>query len=214
MFASPLVFALIAVFSGANLFGISVSTGSAGGIGAADLGRTRAQELVEAYSSMGVPAQNVLALNDSRLQDGMDQSWETQAVVDAVVSAISSKDGTWPARFDAIVTFDDKGISGHANHIGVARAASGVANLYGQSKVWRLTTLSLPFKYGSLPYALVARLSAGRSTSPRCVYVLSSPRGYLRAVRAMQTHVSQLVWFRYGWWLLSSYVFGVEVCLD
>lgn len=226
MFFSPLITALLTVVPASNLFGISVSVGSAGGDDGGNLGRTRAKELVDAYGFFGVPSGNVIAIDDTLLRDGMHESWQTDAIVQAVDTAVGEQGG-WPARFDAVVTFDDGGISGHPNHISVARSATAVAALFkGPSpgeilldkapSIWRLRSLPMYRKYGSLPYALFARIAAPfQSQATRyCSFTLSSPAGYVRAAQAMRAHASQLVWFRYGWWISSSYVFGSEVCRD
>ncbi|CAO1628744.1 unnamed protein product [Parajaminaea phylloscopi] len=223
MFFSPLINALLTLLPAASIFGISVSVGQAGG-SAQDLGATRARELVAAYGAFDVPASNVVAIDDAALPDGMTETWQTEAIVQAVRNATRSgaTSARWPTQFDAIVTFDSAGISNHPNHAGVADAASSVASLFAaegrRPAVWRLRSVPLYQKYGSLPHAILARIWSTRSMFPHqrhdCAYVLAAPGQYMRSLAAMRAHASQLVWFRYGWWTLSSYVFGGELCRD
>lgn len=215
MFFSPLILSLLSSSSlvpAANLFGISACVGSAGGSdNDAGLGATRARELVDAYEMLGVPRGNVLAMDVEGMKDGMGVRWERSRVVDEVTRAVGGASSGWPTTFDYIVTFDSVGVSGHANHRSVAEAAEKVATRLGSARVLRLTSLPLWAKYGGLPYALLRRLRRS-SSATSCSYALSSPAEYSRAAKAMQAHASQLVWFRYGWWALSSYVYGVEFC--
>lgn len=230
MFFSPLILSLLSSSSSllpaANLFGISACVGSAGGSSSdAGLGATRSKELVDAYEMLGVPRGNVLAMDVEGMKDGMRVRWERSRVVEEVTRAVLEGKGAsastaatssvalsvWPSTFDYIVTFDSAGVSGHANHRSVAEAAQEVAARLGSARVLRLTSLPLWAKYGGLPYALLRRLTQS-SSATSCSYALSSPAEYSRAAKAMQAHASQLVWFRYGWWALSSYVYGVEVC--
>lgn len=217
MFFSPLILSLLSSsLLPANIYGLSASSGSFGTPYHSNetLGATRSRELVEAYAMLGVPRDNVLALEVDGMRDGMRERWRKDTVVEEVSKAIAGTE-TWPRTFDYIVTFDQGGVSGHANHRSVAAAADAVGARLGGGRVLRLTSLPLWSKYGGLPYALLRRLKsiASPSTSSRaCSFALSSPWEYRRAAKAMQAHASQLVWFRYGWWALSSYVFGAELC--
>lgn len=209
MFFSPVLAQVLTQVPADNVYAVSTSIGGS---------QIRAQELLNAYAVFGVPSSNVIALDHAQLQDGPDVSWPIDVVVQAVVDAMQQRG--WPLQgFDEMITFDEEGVSSHPNHRAIAASAKPLASLLGNAtRINRLTSLPLPLKYGSLPVALLHRvaLSFASSTSGTtpCSYALLSPRQYLTAAQAMRAHRSQLLWFRYGWWTLSSYVFGGELCVD
>lgn len=203
----------------------------------------------------------VLAIDAEGLQDGMTNEWEAERVVQVVLEKLTEVGVLTPGGVadadqptagtetgteaeaatgpDWILTFDNGGVSGHANHRALARAgpllaerlAGGAYSVRGHGRalrpqVYANPTLPLALKYGSLPYALAARIWAllkpvplrlppSSSSTPdgTCLTALSSPGEYLTSLRAMRHgHASQMEWFRWGWWVLSSYVFGGRVC--
>lgn len=184
----------------------------------------RIQELVSAYSHFSVDESRIIWVNDLALQDGMQQVWDPQRVVDAVINRLASVNTTASFNPDWIITFDEYGISGHANHKALAQAAPLLARELGATDrapatVYRLATLPLPFKYAGLPYALwqrlVSLLSPASPSSRTCLTALSTPEQYLTSLQAMRSgHRSQMKWFRWLWWMASSYVYGAEVCPD
>lgn len=94
-----------------------------------------------------------------------------------------------------MVTFDSQGITQHPNHVVLAKVPGllGIRSLELQSP-------SILAKFTGPLYALYAGLT--RSDNPKEVTIIASPSQYLEALRAMQCHWSQLVWFR---WLYVSF---------
>jgi len=107
MFFTPMLTAL----QHANLHILCLSTGNADG-----LGEKRVNELIKSAAVFGIPANRTWCVDDPRLQDGMKQHWDTNAIVSHVTRAVDA------FRIDFVITFDDYGISGHPNHIAVAHA--------------------------------------------------------------------------------------------
>ncbi|XP_076434570.1 N-acetylglucosaminyl-phosphatidylinositol de-N-acetylase-like isoform X2 [Babylonia areolata] len=102
-----------------------------------------------------------------------------------------------------IVTFDDYGVSGHANHITVSKAIRNIfrdgKNFKGVESVLYLESISVWRKYlGILDLPFTFLLS-----SHTC---LLSPAHVLRGQRAMVAHRSQLEWFRMVYIVLSRYM--------
>ena len=100
-----------------NLYLLCLSTGNFDG-----LGKVREKELHASAKFLGFQESEVI--DDPDLQDGMQSHWDTQKVADTVSKYLRTKQGETEINF--IVTFDEKGISSHPNHIavhkGVARA--------------------------------------------------------------------------------------------
>ena len=55
-------------------------------------------------------------VNDERLQDGMDNVWDKKVVASYIREEVKTR------KVEAILTFDNYGVSGHVNH----RACYGV----------------------------------------------------------------------------------------
>lgn len=236
----------------------------------------------------------VLIFSDDQLLDGMHEQWDPKRVRDVLLAGMEERFfqlrrdtgsgsgsgaemgvGEWEGQeqeqdwtFDWLLTFDEAGISGHANHRALREAAPLVADALAaraqqaaaattttmadtagegeggvrRPQIWVLPTLPLALKYGSLPFAVAQRaasllfpLSRARATIASsqgssessattttsssssnvgtCLTFLSSPQEYLVSLAAMRDgHASQMLWFRYAWWGLSSYVFGGRIC--
>lgn len=145
------------------------------------------------------------------------------------------------------MTFDDRGISSHPNHISLER---GVRALLSNSpkknlRAFSLKTTALIPKYTGAGAALYAKLehalcatlprllSSSASTPPwtlppslealrivDCTKYEENGRGravfvsgwaeYARALRAMRSHRSQLVWFRWLYVTFSRYMWVNE----
>ncbi|KIH92586.1 hypothetical protein SPBR_03147 [Sporothrix brasiliensis 5110] len=90
---------------------ISISTGNNYGIG--DL---RKKELVGSCTALQIDPARCLALDHPDLQDNPTKWWDT-ALLQTVVQEYIDK---W--NIDAIITFDEGGVSGHINHRAVSAA--------------------------------------------------------------------------------------------
>jgi N-acetylglucosaminylphosphatidylinositol deacetylase len=102
---------------------------------------------------------------------------------------------------DIIVTFDNRGISGHPNHIavhgGVMEASRNLA-VFGITQILTLESVSLFRKYLSYADSIFC------STMTHLIYFAPSP---LDSHRALTHHDSQYVWFRKLFVLFSRYTF-------
>lgn len=194
MFFAPLLSRL----ARSQVNALILSTGDADGMGS-----FRKKEAQEAYANWGVPARRVDVLNDPLLQDGMQTEWEEGYVSSLLRMRIAA------LGIDAVITFDGSGVSGHSNHRTCFRAAQA---LQDEVQVWTLQSHALAGKYLSLLKA-VWGMSMCRSRAVLGLYkrkevcILASPTGYRLALRAMRSHASQLVWFRYFYLVLSEYMY-------
>ncbi|KAI0191559.1 putative deacetylase LmbE-like domain-containing protein [Astrocystis sublimbata] len=133
------------------------------------------------------------------------------------------------ASIDVLITFDSTGVSSHPNHISLYHGARAFVGslLRGRRPGWAapvdlytLTSVGIWRKYTSIFDAattLLAALFRGERKSsdrgnPGTLVHMSTllgggREGYGAARRAMtHAHQSQMVWFRWGWILLSRYM--------
>lgn len=131
-----------------------------------------------------------------------------------------------PFRADArqprgyqLLTFDTGGVSRHANHAACFEAVREVVTAESASGVhvhaYALETVSIARKFLGLPHAVAQHVALTKRPSrrneggvPARLAFLSSPQGYAQALQAMAQHHSQLVWFRYLYVVLSTYMYG------
>ncbi|KAJ3589421.1 hypothetical protein NHX12_010266 [Muraenolepis orangiensis] len=83
--------------------------------------------------------------------------------------------------FNMVLTFDGRGVSGHANHTALHEAVSHLASTGQVSEVSWLW--------------------------PSALCCVTGPSGYAQAKAAMFCHVSQLLWFRHIYIFFSRYMF-------
>ncbi|RLN98676.1 hypothetical protein BBJ28_00017541 [Nothophytophthora sp. Chile5] len=180
------------------------------------LGAIREKELLNCVEFLGLSSTNVQVLEDPKLQDGMQTQWDVAHVASVVLAYMDKH------AIDAVFTFDDYGVSGHANHIathfGVKRAlkqqqercnVAPDAGTKAASPVrgWALESTGLLRKYvGVLDTALSFWQSGGRNEgqSDRQFVFLGRP---LWNYRAMALHRSQFVWYRRLFVVFSRYTF-------
>jgi N-acetylglucosaminylphosphatidylinositol deacetylase len=114
------------------------------------------------------------------------------------------------------LTFDNKGISGHPNHIGLHEGAAEFVRRSAKHDVtvFSLTTVPVTDKYigylAPLYYQVLARMLGAPHIANSANRFISSFWGYATAFRAMQDHWSQLVWFRWLYILTSRYMWMNE----
>ncbi|KAJ3337217.1 N-acetylglucosaminyl-phosphatidylinositol de-N-acetylase, partial [Kappamyces sp. JEL0680] len=110
-----------------------------------------------------------------------------------------------------ICTFDDYGVSGHANHRAVFHAVQEAKHSLALSiPAYRLRSTSVLAKYSSLPGALYFHLS-NMAVQDGPISLLSDPTDYYYGVSAMFQHKSQLVWFRYIYLAMSTFMIYNEL---
>lgn len=117
-----------------------------------------------------------------------------------------------------IITFDIKGVSGHANHRACFHAIQHLSHssslLTSNTSLFVLHTLPVHLKFLSLPLALVRHAmpsSSVKRQGRQQIRFLSNFKEYLRARSAMTAHQSQLVWFRYLYIIMSAYMYNNEL---
>ena len=127
---------------------------------------------------------------------------------------------------DVLITFDKNGVSSHPNHRSLHAGAvhwlqtmmKGRSGWDVPVKLYRLGSTNMVRKYASLldlPFTLVHVVLGSISRSgkrnekefPSRLLFLNDFSSYRKAQRTMtEAHKSQMVWFRWGWILLSRYM--------
>lgn len=141
--------------------------------------------------------------------------------------APGSRNASPPARptVDVLITFDDKGVSSHPNHVSLYHGArtfiGGLGRLAGDGQstvaMYTLSSVSIWRKYAGVVDALATyvmqwlggdnRGADHDAEKPESLVFLSDTSRVRSAWRAMtEAHVSQMIWFRYGWISLSRYM--------
>jgi N-acetylglucosaminylphosphatidylinositol deacetylase len=186
--------------SGAEVHLVCLSDGAAGGDG-----ETRKAELLKVKELLELEGLCIVDTDD--LRDGMETQWPAKTVM-AVLDAYT--EGA-PVKFDYVVTFDGRGVSGHVNHIAtyegtrqwIEEKRNGPGASSDLPQVWVLESTNLVRKLsGALDFAMSYLETL---TSSRRVFVPSpSPRQVVAAVRL---HKSQFVWYRKLFLAFSRYTF-------
>ncbi|CAG5044066.1 unnamed protein product [Parnassius apollo] len=189
MFFGPTIYRLCE--QGADVYILCLSNGNYDG-----KGDIRPKELWNACKLLGVPAENICLMNDTRLQDDPKVQWPVQVIAKLIHHHLEM------LEVDTLVTFDRGGISSHPNHSAVFYAVAYIfveKNMPKRCTVYTLDSVNILRKYMSF---LDLPLS----------FVLSSKRYFLRwtesrrVTRAMKQHRSQMVWFRYLYVIFSRYM--------
>ncbi|KAI6182420.1 N-acetylglucosaminylphosphatidylinositol deacetylase [Aphelenchoides bicaudatus] len=186
MFFAPTIVHLLR--QNCKFYVICASTGDSEG-----LGHLRKDELFKSCQAFGIPEKNVTLLHVSGLLDGQPK-WETEKLARIVLQHIERLD------IDVVITFDERGISAHSNHISCFHALQFLYSnglVPSDVQIFILETVSLLRKY-------IGLLDLYPSFFSSTFMVISSP---LIAWSSMQKHRTQLVWFRYLYLVFSRYVF-------
>jgi len=187
-----------------------MSTGNNYGIG--DL---RKEELRGSCEALGIHASRCIALDHPELQDNPKVWWNTDLIEDIVREYVKKWD------VDAIITFDEGGVSGHINHRAVSAAVSTYASTDANAPTaYMVQTTSLVRKYtflGDLPLTafpfswrilgaiLFPTTTADVSYSDKAL-VANTWERYIKTRRAFRHHNSQYSWDRHLYLILSRYV--------
>ncbi|XP_060768577.1 N-acetylglucosaminyl-phosphatidylinositol de-N-acetylase isoform X5 [Neoarius graeffei] len=110
---------------------------------------------------------------------------------------------TWD-YLSQVLTFDEGGVSGHANHIAIYKALGHLAfvgRIPEGCQVLSLHTISILRKYLSLFELPISWLL------PSSFCCIIGPNEYKKAKEAMLHHRSQLLWFRRLYILFSRYMY-------
>ncbi|KIW17128.1 hypothetical protein PV08_04319 [Exophiala spinifera] len=169
-------------------------------------GHIRKAEVKAACAVLGILKHHCEVLEMQDLQDDPQQTWPPETV-GAVVRYYVSR---W--RADAIITFDNTGVSGHENHIMVS---DGALKIFAPTKpnipVYTLTTTNVMRKYsllGDLPLTFLKLVMEGMFSgqSGHSALFLNSFPMWCRGVTAFTRHSSQFSWGRYFYVVLSRYM--------
>ncbi|KAI0424450.1 putative deacetylase LmbE-like domain-containing protein [Xylaria sp. FL1042] len=231
MFFAPTVLSLTRPDTGNHVKILCLSTGNADG-----LGETRRRELVKSALLLGLRKEDdIFCLDSPDFPDSMTATWDSDRISALLSSAFAPRLTSGPkeaptAAIDALITFDGSGVSSHPNHISLYHGARAFISsllrrirpgLASPVDLYTLTSVGVLRKYTSfldtLPtmFALLFRGRAARRENDKGnpgTLVSMSPlfgrrESYGTARRAMTgAHQSQMVWFRWGWILLSRYM--------
>ncbi|PHH61759.1 hypothetical protein CDD82_2103 [Ophiocordyceps australis] len=225
MFFAPTVQALAHAAAGNHVKLLCLCSGNAAG-----LGETRKRELVQSALLLGLrDADDVFVVDDGlAFPDSMTASWSPDKIASLLASAFSRPAS--PAVIDVLITFDPRGVSGHANHIALYHGAVEFARRLAASSncrldLYTLSSVALVRKYASLLDGLATLLpvllrphasaSSSSSTAPQRLVFANSLTRLPTAWRAMtQAHKSQMLWFRWLWILFSRYMLVNELRLE
>ncbi|KAI1172953.1 putative deacetylase LmbE-like domain-containing protein [Nemania sp. FL0916] len=234
MFFAPTVLALTRPESGNHVKILCLSTGNADGLGetrrrelvkSALLLGLRHESDVLVIDSPDFPD----SMTTTWDKDGISKLLSSSFVPRSANASGAARDEAPTAAIDVLITFDGSGISSHPNHISLYHGARAFiqallrANPGWASPVdlYTLTSVGIVRKYTSFLDTLATlatvlfRGSEARRPSdqgnPGTLINMSSLFGghesYGTARRAMtEAHRSQMVWFRWGWILMSRYM--------
>lgn len=169
---------------------VCLSTGNADGFGS-----TRTKELKKCLSLYNIEMSNVHVFDHPSLQDGMDSDWPVNVICEMVFNTIKL---TNPST---VITFDERGVSGHANHISTFRGVERCAQIM---KADLLCPVFLKLNSKNVLRKFCGPIDIILAILLRELYVYHhvSP---LLAMKGIYTHKSQNVWYRRIFIVLSSF---------
>ncbi|KXT08968.1 hypothetical protein AC579_4033 [Pseudocercospora musae] len=208
MFFAPTLLALTNPALGNQFVILCFSSGDADG-----LGHIRKKELVKSALHLGIRSSEHVVVSD--FQDSMTQTWDSKLIAQNLAKLFAS-----PASIDVLITFDERGVSGHPNHVSLYHGCVAFLKslMQGRSgwecpvKLYTLTSTNVVRKYSSVMDAAVTVMACIFRTKEKGAYptplmMVSLPSDVKRAQEAMTTaHKSQMRWFRWGWIGISRYM--------
>ena len=191
MFFTPTIAGLIE--DGWEVSVLCLSTGGRDG----EENATRSAELELVGEELGI---HVLFADgaDVRFPDGMDTTWRMQEIADVVQDFVED------SGVDAVITFDDYGVSGHGNHVAVSRGVDYFRRFRpcpANVDFYFLHSTSIWRKYSG-PFDTF--VSAMVCAPPDATYAVAD---WSLAARLMGLHASQNVWYRRLFTVFSRYVY-------
>ncbi|XP_053312966.1 N-acetylglucosaminyl-phosphatidylinositol de-N-acetylase [Spea bombifrons] len=160
-------------------------------------GHIRKNELIQSCSALGIPPSNVMIIDHRDLPDNPKVQWDNNLLSTLILNHIKDK------NIDLVITFDERGVSGHSNHISLCstiRLLSFSRRLPKGCSVLVLETVNVFRKYLS-----VLDLPISWFCPQDVLFVLSGEQ-YKKAKEAMKRHQSQLLWFRHVYIQFSRYM--------
>ncbi|XP_028400346.1 N-acetylglucosaminyl-phosphatidylinositol de-N-acetylase-like [Dendronephthya gigantea] len=157
-------------------------------------GEQRKQELLKSCKILGI--KNVTTLDNKMIVDDPNQMWNDGLVSDVLLQHFRTH------KINAVITFDDYGVSGHNNHISIYQ---GMRRLIDQRSlphaisVYTLDSVTLVRKYIFILDLIWSYLTR------QLVYV-SGLSHVWHCQQAMAAHKTQYVWFRKLYVIFSRYM--------
>ncbi|XP_061904201.1 N-acetylglucosaminyl-phosphatidylinositol de-N-acetylase [Entelurus aequoreus] len=161
-------------------------------------GAQRKQELYDSCAKLGIPSSRITIINHKKLPDDPKVEWSISLAASIIAKHLEAH------SVNMVLTFDGRGVSGHANHISIYKA---VRHLVYTDQVpndccfLSLGTVGLLRKYVSfleLPFSWLL---------PSSLCCMIGSDGYSQCKAAMLCHRTQLVWFRYLYVTFSRYMY-------
>ena len=197
MFFSPILTALsMRKLETSTMNILCLSNGNAEG-----LGSIRTKELKKCCCLFNIDAERVFVVDHDRLQDGMDNVWPEEVVSDIIIEF------TRLLNPDIVISFDERGVSGHPNHIATFQGLQLAYMTTLKRERPKLLALILRSKGICRKFAgmLDILISCLNLTLQREVYVVCSVLGVINALRGIFIHRSQNVWYRRIFIIISSF---------
>lgn len=154
--------------------------------GAYNQGETREREFKESMESLGLKGELV---EDSELPDSMSVVWNEKVIAKHVKKHLETH------GIEALVSFDEYGVSGHTNHIQISKALRLIGADCPEVKVFELESRGIIRKY-------LGMFDIFLTYSGDFTYLNFN---LFETWRAMKTYRSQFVWYRKLFVLFSSY---------
>ena len=191
-------------------------------------GDIRAHELRSSARIIGVKDENVIVLD--KFKDGMDEHWSAQDIASSLATEV-----THASKPLVLITFDDKGVSNHPNHISLFHGTKEFVAKYLKPKrdfnfkFYVLKSLNFWEKYS---FTLLTNVELFVDLLSKFVFSnilkININISFFNAYSDKQLpsikfysdlnmlsvsyaamaygHFSQMVWFRYGWLIFSRYL--------
>ena len=156
----------------------------------------REKELHASCQSMGIYKHNIFTIHDPIFSDGMNSGWSHQLIANCLTKHYSR----YP--FDLVISFDDKGVSYHPNHISLYFGIKEYLKTEIPVRAFALQTPSILLKYSSwLSIICFPFLSLFSDLS----FINNMYQVYWLVVPTMiRHHASQMMWYRYFFLAFSS----------
>lgn len=214
MFFAPTLLQLDSFLPSSVLFNvICLSKGNAD-----NLGDKREVELQESINFLMANSNRDVQLYQFDYADGMEEIWDVDSLASTVLNDVLLPQGK---KENVLLTFDAHGVSGHPNHISCHNAAEALLNDgHHHSKVSAAMYLNSHYRNFVLRYsafawdllklcftAIFVKTDVNSVASNNVSLISTYPQYILSLASMGNAHQSQLVWFRYGWWFFSRFVF-------
>lgn len=192
MFFAPTLIELNKPIHNNNISVICFSTGNDKG-----LGSIRHDEVIRSLEILNI--KNVQVLNNElKFKDSMELEWKSEDILEYVDDS------------DLILTFDSIGVSDHPNHKSLFNAVKDLNKPLLTLKSWNVFV-----KYSSTVltnYELILKYLSKFFDKKISIYnenefpiFADLPSSILSTAAMANGHYSQMVWFRWGWLIVSRY---------